>query len=83
MKPMDVVNVQTSTWIDKKGSIPVGSVQTPALLSVKDDPSWALFAMGQSLYHRSCIVLRCVSCAHQAAVHHKGTGDGTVLIGYR
>ncbi|OBT53797.1 hypothetical protein VE04_05661 [Pseudogymnoascus sp. 24MN13] len=82
-KPMDVVNVQTSTWIDKKGSIPVGSVQTPALLSVKDDPSWALFAMGQSLYHRSCIVLRCVSCAHQAAVHHKGTGDGTVLIGYR
>ena len=80
---MDVVNVQTSTWIDKKGSIPVGSVQTPALLSVKDDPSWALFAMGQSLYHHSCIVLRCVSCAHQVAIHHKGTGDGTVLIGYR
>lgn len=80
---INVVNVQTSAWVDQKNALPVGTVETPALLAVKDDPSWALFAMGQSLHYQSCIVLRCITCAHQAATYHKGNLDSFVLIGYR
>ncbi|KFY84999.1 hypothetical protein V500_08798 [Pseudogymnoascus sp. VKM F-4518 (FW-2643)] len=80
---IDVVNIQTSTWINKKSSIPVGTVEIPALLAVKDDPSWALFVIGQSVKHQSCIVLGCVSCALYIATRYKGAHDGVVLVGYR
>ncbi|KFY90116.1 hypothetical protein V498_06166 [Pseudogymnoascus sp. VKM F-4517 (FW-2822)] len=80
---INVVNVQASNWVEQKNALPVGTVEIPALLAVKDDPSWALFAMGQSLHYQSCIVLRCISCAHQAAAYHKGNLDSFVLIGYR
>ncbi|KFY05741.1 hypothetical protein V492_08323 [Pseudogymnoascus sp. VKM F-4246] len=79
---MDVVNVQTSAWIVKKGSIPVGSKEIPALLSVKDDPSWALFAIGQSFCYQTCIVLRCNDCALHAATEHGWMEGHVVLIGY-
>ena len=77
-----VINVKTSTWINKKRNIPVGSVEAPVLLAVKDDPSWALFAMGQSSYYQSCIVLRCVSCALHTAAKNNWNGESVVLIGY-
>ncbi|KFY29811.1 hypothetical protein V494_08468 [Pseudogymnoascus sp. VKM F-4513 (FW-928)] len=79
---MVVVNVPASTWIDKKGCIPVGSKETPALLAVRDDPSWALFAIGQSFYNQSCIVLRCNSCALRAASEYEWAEENVVLIGY-
>ena len=79
---IDVVNTHTSTWINKKSSIPVGTVEIPVLLAVKDDPSWALFVIGQSVKHQSCIVLGCVSCALCIATRYKGAHDGVVLVGY-
>ncbi|KAL5347239.1 hypothetical protein ACLOAV_007548 [Pseudogymnoascus australis] len=79
---IDVLNVQTSTWINKRRSVPVGTIETPALLAVKDDPSWALFAIGQSARLNSSLVVRCLSCALHAATATDQKWN-VVLIGYR
>ncbi|KAL2866127.1 uncharacterized protein BJX67DRAFT_356642 [Aspergillus lucknowensis] len=79
-----VWNLDVRHWLRDRYLKPLGSVDLPGYLAVRDDAQWALFVAGQMEYSHGCLVVRCLGCARDALLTSvaRGNVDGVLLIGY-
>jgi hypothetical protein len=81
----NVLNINTSAWLEDRNARPAGSAEIPAYLAVHDNPAWALFAAGECANFHHSIVFECLSCAKEAVARRVDLSreEGVVLIGYQ
>jgi hypothetical protein len=81
----NVLNINTSTWLEDRSFRPAGTAEIPAYLAIHDSPAWAVFAAGECANFHHSIVFGCQSCAKEALVRRldHSREECVVLIGFK